>query len=116
MSASEAGGAAPHALAMTIRSNNFAPKPMPQPITENQRNPLVNRSRDIAWLLSRCFALVGFGPSRPESVSESLLVSSDTAGKNEGMALTGDQKSRVFRYARRDQRASTLSSAANCKL
>src|SRR6266849_2448544 len=58
MSASEAGGAAPHALAMTIRSNNFAPRPIPQPSTETQRNPLVNCSRDIVWLPSRLFALV----------------------------------------------------------
>src|SRR6266851_5856510 len=48
MSASELGGAAPHAPATTIRSNNLVPRPIPQPSTENQRNPLVNCARDIS--------------------------------------------------------------------
>src|ERR1700694_124170 len=48
-----------------IRSNNLAPRAMPQPITENQRNPLVNCSRDIVWLPSWHFALVAYGLGAP---------------------------------------------------
>src|ERR1700738_5174489 len=45
----EAGGFALHAPATMRRSNNLPPKPIPQPITENQRNAWVSRSGDMVW-------------------------------------------------------------------
>src|SRR5256885_5599567 len=116
MSASEAGGAAPQAPATTIRSNSFAPKPMAQPNTENQRNPLVSCSRDMVCLPSRRFALAEYGPPvNQRAYQKNFLVSANKADENEGRGADDEQVG-VCRYVRRGECTSTLSSAPNCKL